>query len=270
MTVKYVDAHCHIQFDQYAKDDAELIERMEKNGIAGIMVGVDLESSKKAVAIAEKYEHLFAAIGVHPNRESEESFDAAQYRELAASSKVVAVGECGLDYFRPAEMNEEVKRKQKRLLQDHIQLAAELNKPLIIHARPSKGTQDAYQDLITMLEKARHAYPNLRGDVHFFVGGENEARELIALGFTVSYTAVITFARDYDETIRRLPLSHILSETDAPYVAPRDRRGTRNDPLSVIDVVEMLATIRREDTEDVRKTLAANAVNLFSLPLQVV
>lgn len=270
MTVKYIDVHCHIQFDQYAKDDTELVERMRKEGIAGIVVGVDMESSKKAVAIAEKHEHLFAAVGAHPNRESSEAFDAMQYRKLAASSKVVAVGECGLDYFRPAEMNEEVKRKQKRLLQDHIQLAAELNKPLIIHARPTKGTQDAYQDLITMLEKARHAYPNLRGDVHFFVGGESEARELIALGFMVSYTAVITFARDYDETIRILPLSSILSETDAPYVAPRDRRGTRNDPLSVVDVVEMLATIRREDTEVVRKTLAANAVSLFFLPLQVI
>lgn len=270
MNVKYVDAHCHIQFDQYAKDDTELIERMKKHGIAGIVVGVDVASSRKAVTIAEKHEHLFAAIGLHPNREREEEFDAVQYRKLAESPKVVAVGECGLDYFRPAEMNEEVKRKQKRLLQDQIELAAELNKPLIIHARPSRGTQDAYHDLIGILETARHAYPNLRGDVHFFVGGEEEARGLIALGFTVSYTAVITFARDYDETIRRLPLSHILSETDAPYVAPRDRRGTRNDPLSVVDVVGMLATIRKEDTEGLRKALASNAVNLFGLPLQVI
>ena len=186
-------------------------------------------------------------------------------RTLAENKKVVAIGECGLDYHRPIEVNEEVKRAQRETLCAHIALAAKLDKPLIIHARPSKGTMDAYQDLIATLKEAKTKYPKLRGDIHFFVGGLGEAQALIALDFTISFTAVITFARDYDAVIRAVPLASILSETDAPYVAPLSRRGTRNDPLAVQDVVAKIAEIRGEDSEVVRQTLLANAERLFTL-----
>ena len=262
---KYVDAHCHLQFEQYAQDDAELIERMRTEGVAGIVVGVDLESSQKAVALAEKYEHLYASVGLHPNRESDEWYEIERYRELVKSPKVVAIGECGLDYYRPAEMTDEVKRKQKAILNDQIILAAELDKPLVIHARPSKGTMDAYHELISILEEAKKKYPRLRGDIHFFIGGIDEMHALIALDFTVSFTAVITFARDYDEVIRAVPLESILSETDAPYVAPASRHGKHNDPLAVIEVVSKIAEIRDEDSEMVRTTLLANARRMFVL-----
>ncbi|MFA5998334.1 MAG: TatD family hydrolase [Candidatus Paceibacterota bacterium] len=266
MKMKYVDAHCHIQFEQYAEDDAELIGRMHEEGVVGIVVGVDLESSKKAIALAEKYEHLYAAVGLHPNRVGEEMFDEAAYRTLAEHPKVVAIGECGLDFFRPVEVNDEVKGKQKEILQKHIALAAALEKPLIIHARPSKGTMDAYTDLIEILAAAKAEYPTLCGDIHFFVGGIKEAKAFIALGFTISFTAVITFTRDYDEVIMSAPLTSILSETDAPYVAPVSRRGTRNDPLAAIDVVAKIADVRGEDPETVRAALLANAKRLFALP----
>ncbi len=266
MHIKYVDAHCHIQFDDYSVDADELILCMREEGVAGIVVGVDYESSVKAVALAEKHEHLFASVGLHPNREGDEWYEISKYRALAQNTKVVAIGECGLDYFRPAQLNDEIKRKQKAVLNDQIILAAELDKPLIIHSRPSKGTQDAYQDLIEILKEAKVAHGEaVRGDIHFFVGGISEAEQLIALGFTVSFTAVITFARDYDEVIRSVPLKSILSETDAPYVAPASRRGSRNDPLAVIDVVHQIATIRGEDLETVRATLLINAKRLFSL-----
>ncbi len=267
MSIKYVDAHCHLQFEQYADDDAELIARMRDEGVAGIVVGVDRESSEKAVALAEKYDHLFASIGLHPNRVADEVFDVAAYRAIAAHPKVVAIGECGLDYFRPIEVNDEVKSKQKEILQKHITLAAECDKPLILHPRPSKGTMDAYHDLIKILKEAKTRYPNLHGDAHFFVGGVAEEEALIALGFTVSFTAVITFARDYDEVIRAAPLSSILSETDSPYVAPASRRGKRNDPFAVIEVVSKIAEIRGEDPETVRAALCENARRLFALPV---
>ena len=117
-----MDAHCHIQFEQYAKDGAELIARMRGEGVAGIVVGVDYESSQKAVALAEKYEHLYASVGLHPNREGDEWYEIGKYRELAKSHKVVAIGECGLDYYRPMEVNDEIKRKQKNVLNDQIAL----------------------------------------------------------------------------------------------------------------------------------------------------
>ena len=127
---------------------------------------------------------------------------------------------------------------------------------------------DAYTDLIEILKEVKVAHGKaVRGDVHFFVGGITEAEALIALGFTISFTAVSTFARDYDKVIRTIPLTSILSETDAPYVAPASRRGERNDPLAVVDVVAKIAEIRGEPLEDVRETLLANAKRLFQLPL---
>ena len=272
MEMKYIDAHCHIQFEQYKEDDVALIGQMKEQGVAGIVVGVDLESSKKAIALAEKYEHLYAAVGLHPNYESDEWYEVSKYRGLARSSRVVAIGECGLDYFRPTEVNEEVKEKQKEILNDQISLAVELDKPLIIHCRPSsvkategKPSYDAYQELVVILKEAKATYPKLRGDIHFFVGGVEEANALIALDFALSFTAVITFARDYDAVICAIPLTSILTETDAPYVAPVSRRGKRNDPLAVIDVALKIAEIRGEDPETVRVTLLANAKRLFSL-----
>jgi TatD DNase family protein len=289
--MKYIDVHCHVQFDEDFPDGEEVIARMREREVAGIVVGVDYESSQKAIALAETHEHLFASIGLHPNYEGDEWYEVGKYRELAKSKKVVAIGECGLDYYRvqqantegsisvfakqtkggssayyrPTEVNDEVKRKQKAILNDQIALAGALDLPLIIHSRPSKGTQDAYQDLIAILTEAKQKYPNLRGDIHFFVGGVAEAQALIALGFTLSFTAVITFARDYDEVIRTIPLESILSETDSPYVAPASRRGQRNDPLAVEEVVAKIALIRGEDIEEVRATLLENAKRLFSL-----
>ncbi|MFA7302640.1 MAG: TatD family hydrolase [Candidatus Paceibacterota bacterium] len=263
MEVKYIDAHCHVQFEQYDTDREEVIERMREQGVVGIVVGCGAESSQKAIALAEEYEHLYAAVGHHPNHLEE--FEEDKIRELLSRPRVVAVGECGLDYFRPADVTEDVKAKQNELLRKHIALAAEFDKPLIIHARPSKGTSDAYTELIEILAEAKTLNPNLRGDVHFFVGGEAEARALIALGFTVSFTAVITFARDYDAVIKVLPLESILSETDAPYVAPASRRGERNDSLAVVEVVASLAKIRGEDVGRVRVQLCENARRLFAL-----
>ncbi|MDO8408252.1 MAG: TatD family hydrolase [bacterium] len=280
MQIKYFDAHCHVQFDAYGADREELIARMKERGVAGIVVGVDRESSAQAVELAEKHEHLYASVGLHPNRVGTEQYDISYYRQLAASPKVVAIGECGLDYFRPEKFDEEVKRKQRTLLKEHIALAAELDKPLIIHSRPSKGTYDAYQELIAILTEASATSPfshdrtkigipeagRLRGDIHFFVGGVDEMRALVALDFTVSYTAVITFARDYDDIIRAVPPGSLLSETDAPYVSPASRpRGSRNDPLAVEDVVLKLAEIREEEPETFRQAILANAIKTFSL-----
>ncbi len=265
MNARYFDAHCHIQFDTYEEDSAAVIEQMREKMVAGIVVGVELQSSQKAIQVASEHDHLFASVGLHPNRVMTEEFSMDTYRALAAHPKVVAMGECGLDYFRPTELTEEVKRTQKEVLGAHIALAAELDKPLIIHSRPSKGTQDAYRDLIHILREEKAQHPSLRGDVHFFVGGVEEMRELTALGFTVSFTAVVTFARDYDEVIRAAPLDMILSETDAPYVAPISRRGQRNDPLAVEEVVAKIAEIREEDHETVRRTLLGNAARLFGI-----
>jgi TatD DNase family protein len=264
MDVRYIDAHCHLQFPEYDADREQVAQLMHEQGVQGIAIGCDLDSSQKAVALAEKYEHIFASVGTHPNHTDEE-FDLEKFRALAKHPKVVAIGECGLDYFRPVQLDDAEKQRQKELFGKHITLAGELDKPLIIHSRPSKGTQDAYHDVVALLTEEKKIHPNLRGDMHFFVGGIAEAEALIALDFTLSFTAVITFARDYDEVIKSVPLTSILAETDAPYVAPASRRGKRNDPLAVIDVIAKIAEIRGEDPETVRTALIANTRRIFGL-----
>jgi len=261
--MRYFDAHAHVQFPAFDEDREDILRKMEGKGVGAIMVGVDKASSERAIALVEGRDTLYASVGLHPNDNTTEQFDTDAYRELARHPKVVAIGECGLDYYRQEESDKE---RQKELFLKHVEIATSLSKPLIIHARPTKGTQNAYRDLIEILkEKKQEHGDRLFGDVHFFVGGVEEAEELVALGFTLSFTAVITFARDYDEVIRSVPLSSIISETDAPYVAPEGRRGTRNDPLAAIDVVEAVARVRGEDPEVVRMALLDNAKRVFRL-----
>lgn len=261
--MRYFDAHAHVQFPMYDEDREAVLARMKDAGVGAVMVGVDRASSEKAIALVEGRDDLYASVGQHPNDKPDEEFDREAYLEMARHPKVVAIGECGLDYYRQDESDKE---RQKALFLEHVAIATALRKPLIIHARPTKGTQNAYQDLIAILKekKAEHG-DALFGDIHFFVGGVAEANELVALGFTLSFTAVLTFARDYDDVVRSVPLASILSETDAPYVAPEGRRGTRNDPLAAVDVVGAIARIREEDEEAVRAAILENAKRVFRL-----
>ncbi len=263
--MRYFDAHCHIQFPMYDEDREVLAQRMEEEAFGGIVVGVDKSSSEQALALAQSHPHLWAAAGLHPNYAQEQEFDIDAFRSLAQHPKIVAIGECGLDNFRP-ENPSATRARQLEVFEAHVELALEVDKPLMIHARPAKGTNDAYQDLIGILRSYKQTHGDrLRGDIHFFVGGIEEARALIELNFTLSYTAVLTFTQDYDEVVRFIPLTHLLSETDSPYVAPVSRRGQRNDPFSVRDVVGALARIRGEDEEVVREAVLANAHRVFGI-----
>jgi TatD DNase family protein len=262
--MKYFDAHCHIQFAQYDEDRGEVIAAMQAAEIGALVVGTDSMHSRQAVDLSDG-ETLFAAIGLHPNDKPSEGYDDAYYAALAENPKVVAIGECGLDYYRPEDPEAE-KERQKDVFKRHIELAVANDKPLMIHARPSKGSMDAYLDAIELLKEAQSRHGDrVRGNMHFYVGDVATTKLFLELGFTFSFTAVLTFARDYDEVIKYLPLESILTETDAPYVAPVSRRGQRNDPLAVIDVVRAIATIRGEDEEVVREATLQNAKRLFRL-----
>jgi len=262
--MRYFDAHCHVQFPQYDEDREELLASMEREGVGGIVVGVDEESSAAALELVRASGTLWASAGLHPNS-ADEFTDIDAYRQLAKDPRVVAIGECGLDNHRP-EDPEATKKQQRKVFEAHVALAGELGKPLMIHSRPSKGSSDAYDDLIAILTSAKKEYgDSFRGNIHFFVGGIEEARKLIELDFTLSFTAVLTFAREYDDVVRFVPITHILSETDSPYVAPAPNRGRRNDPRAVIQIVEAIAGIRNEDLEKVRVDILQNAQRLFNL-----
>lgn len=262
--MRYFDAHCHIQFDAYDEDRDAVLASMQEAGVGGLVVGTDRTSSRQAVGLADG-KTLFASIGLHPNDKPQEGYDDAYYETLAQDPKVVAIGECGLDYYRPENPDAE-KARQKDVFARHIALAAKLDKPLMIHARPSKGSMDAYHDAYEMLKEAREKHgERVRGNMHFYVGDIETTKRYLDLGFTFSYTAVLTFARDYDEVVRFIPLSHLLSETDAPYVAPAPNRGKRNDPLAVRSVVSAIASIRGEDEGVVQETILQNARRVFAL-----
>jgi TatD DNase family protein len=267
--MRYIDVHAHVQFDAFDEDREVLVNTMREREVSAIMVGVDKKSSEEGVRLANMHDHFTASVGLHPNDVLLEEFDTAFFTELGSGSKVVAVGECGLDYYRlfddvSTDEAKHIIEKQKELFRKHVELAVLLDKPLIIHARPTKGTQNAYEDVIAILKEYKELHgKRVRGDIHFFVGGVVEARALVELGFTLSFTAVLTFTHDYDEVIRHIPLTSILSETDAPYIAPEGRRGKRNDPLAVMDVVSAIARIRGEDEELVRTTLLENASRVF-------
>lgn len=269
--MKYFDAHTHVNFAAYDGDRDEAIRRSLEAGVGMNIVGTQFDTSRSAVELAEKHEHVYATIGLHPIHTTKsyhdqkelgeggkefvsrgEVFDTAAYKQLAQSDKVIAIGECGLDYYR---VEKDTKDVQVEAFIKQIELANLLQKPLMLHIR------NAYDDALEVLK----AHAKVRGDVHFFAGDWNIAKKFLDEGFTLSFTGVITFARDYDDVIRNAPLDMILSETDAPYVTPNPHRGKRNEPAYVEMVVRSIADIRQEPFVQVQKQLLANAARVFGL-----
>ena len=257
----YFDIHSHLYFPDYDKDREEEIAKMKEQNIASIVIGADLESSEKAVALTEKHDNLFASVGQIPSDLDNDSVYDNRLQDLANNKKVVAIGECGLDYFRMKEGDASLKSIQKIIFEYHIDLALSVDKPLMLHIRPSKGTQDAYLDALDILEHHNETSGGkLRGNAHFFAGDMDVLKRLLNIGFSVSFTGVITFTSDYDELIRYAPLDKLMAETDSPFVAPVPHRGERNSPLYVKEVVKKIAEIRGKPLEKVKNALRDNAL----------
>lgn len=256
MQPKYFDVHAHMQLDAFDADQAEVISRALAEGVHMMNVGVDAKTSEQAVALAERYDGLYAAVALHPTDAPNEAFDPAFYERLAAHPKVKAIGECGLDYFRLDQDSAEgqaVISKQKEIFIQHIDIANKLGKPLMCHIR------NAYRDAAEILR----AHAKVKGDIHFFAGTWEEAQLFLDLGFTLSFTGVLTFTKDYDEVVRSVPLDRILAETDCPFVAPAPFRGKRNEPVHVQEIYKAIARIKGFDEEAVRTEINANAKRVF-------
>lgn len=264
--MKYFDAHSHIHEKEFDADRSEMLGRMREAGVSTITVGTHLDSSRKAVELADKEPDVWATVGLHPT-DTREKFDEEDYRKLVENKKVVAIGECGLDYYWIDEGETEIEKgRQMQLFVRQINLAAECNKPLMLHGRPSKGTMDAYEDMLVFLEPTKKIWgQNLRGNIHFFVGSKEIAERFLNLGFTMSFTGVITFTHDYDEVIKYIPLESILSETDCPYVTPVPYRGKRNEPTYVIEAVKAISRIKNLPLGTVSESLFANTYRVFGL-----
>ncbi len=322
----YFDAHTHVHFAAFEKDSKEVISRALATGVWMVIVGTQKDTSRRAVEATREYkEGVYAAVGIHPvhtaksyHDENElgggeaakaftsrgEEFDHDYYLELARDSKVVAIGECGLDYYRlrvPTDADltqtdaEETKERQKKAFIKQVELAHEVQKPLMIHCR------SAFSDLIEILQtyyglKSRRSgrdsdSANRRtselkaeapGIVHFFSGTMEDAQKLLNMGFAFTFGGAITFPPrkqsrvvaegdstrgktegDYDEIIKMLPMDRILSETDAPYVSPAPYRGKRNEPAYVVEVVKKLAELKGVSFEEMAKSTFENARRIF-------
>ena len=271
--VRFFDVHTHVQFAAFKDDRKEVLERALKNDVWVVNVGTQRDTSESALELAEKYpEGVWAAVGLHPIHADKsyhdaeelgggeaaleftsrgEEFDYDYYKKLAENHKVVAIGECGLDYYR---LSADTKKKQKEIFEKQIALSNEIKKPLMVHCR------EAFADLIEILSEQRSS---VAGIVHFFSGTTENAGKLMDLGFSFSLGGVLTFARDYDKVVKYIPMGRILLETDAPYVAPVPYRGKRNEPSYIIEVAKKIAEIKDLTLEEVAVLTFQNAEDIF-------
>jgi len=272
-----IDTHAHLNLPAFDNDWKETAKRALDAGIWMINVGDNLETSKKAVAMAEEFsEGVYAAVGLHPSEIFAEQFDISEYKKLAAHPKVVALGEVGLDYYRLPESvrpegaggalgnkqiksPEEIKNLQKEVLIEFLKLGAEERLPVIIHCR------DAHTDMIPLLENFnRPAGPDARGVMHCFSGSFDEAKRYLNLGFLISFTGIITFSNFDQEILRKIPENKIMVETDCPLLTPVPHRGKRNEPIFVEFVAKELAKARGDTYEIIAEKTTKNALTLFS------
>src|SRR3989338_1122427 len=264
------DSHCHLQFPQYKNDREEMIKRTLDGGVFMICVGTDLETSKQGIELAQKYDGVWATVGLHPNDVFNEDSTISSYDEIVESSKVVAIGEVGLDYYRTTETQKQ--KKQKEVFEQFIDLAQKTKKPMVLHFRDSpKGSSGrVHKDALEILPK------DITGVSHSFTGNLEEAREYINRGIYLGFNGIITFPPSRkatagtvpgmcDEVVKYTPLEQILLETDAPYLTPEPYRGQRNEPAYVIEVAKKVAELKSIPIEEVIEQTTNNCKNLFNI-----
>lgn len=286
--MKYIDIHAHINFSIFDENREEILRRALENDTWVINIGTQYDTSLRAVEITNNYkEGIYATIGLHPTHTSSsyvdqdelgvyskefsthgEIFDKEKYRELFESGKVVAIGECGLDYFHLKDGDLE---KQKDAFIAQIELANELNIPLMLHIRNSEENLEisAYQDALEILKK--HA--RVKGVIHFFAGELKDAIDFTDFGFYISFAGVITYPPkkinprniNTEEIIKNIPLDMIMADTDSPYVAPAPNRGKTNEPVNVKYIVEKIAEIKGLPLSEVALQIAENTKKLFNI-----
>jgi len=285
---KYIDIHSHTNFALFDEDRTDVINRALDNKTWLINIGTQFDTSERAVEISNLYkEGVYATIGLHPTHTTSsyvdqdelgvyskelsqqgEIFDRQKYKKLSEKGKVVAIGECGLDYFH---LKKEDKEKQTEVFIEQIKLANELNLPLMLHLRNSEEDLEssAYQDALAILKK----YSKVKGVIHFFAGTEKDARDFLDFGFYISFAGVITYppkknnprAINYEKIIKEIPLDKILADTDSPYVAPVPYRGKRNEPFYVREIVRKIAEIKGLEENDLAEKIVDNARALFNI-----
>ncbi len=270
MSFKYIDTHAHLNLAQFSEDKDAVITKNHAESVAVINVGTRKETSQLAVDIAHAHTNNWAIVGIHPlnvveadpddhgAKTPEDQLDYDFYKKLASDEKVVGIGECGFDYFHNSD---ETYEQQREVFVAQIALANEVGKPLMLHLRNSKdgSGRNAYNDALDILRSEA----KVAGNAHFYAGTYEQAKAFFKLGYSISFTGVITFVKDYEQLVRDVPLDMIHGETDCPYVAPVPYRGQRCEPHMVIEIYKKIAEIKNMDEESVRLQLLKNANRLY-------
>ncbi|MBN1408497.1 MAG: TatD family hydrolase [Calditrichaceae bacterium] len=254
----FVDTHTHLDFDIYDEDREKVIQRaIENQVIAIITIGTDVETSKQAILLAEKYASIFASVGIHPSDcANVKNKDFQFIRELASHEKVVAIGEVGLDYYH---MHAE-KEIQHSAFKNQIQIARELNLPLIIHNR------DSHQDMLKVLKEEN--VKDIGGVMHSFTGDIDFLEKIISMNMHVSFTGNITFKKSTsDDLVKKAPVENLLLETDSPFMTPVPLRGKRNEPAFIVHTAKRIAELKEIDLELLGRITTENAKNLFKIDI---
>ena len=253
-----VDTHCHLDFERFDHDREAVVARAVAAGVTQIVVpATNIENCAAVVALAERYEPVYAAVGIHPNSTAvwQDNY-VGVLRDLARHEKVVAIGEIGLDYYwdrSPANI-------QQRALAMQLELAAELGLPVILHNRESSA------DLLAVVRQSSLAGEPEAGVFHSFSADWETAVAALDLGFYLGFTGPVTFkkADDLRRLAARVPLDRLLVETDAPFLTPHPYRGKRNEPAYVTHVAERLAALHNLPTAEFAQQTTANARRLFT------
>ena len=263
-----IDAHCHLNFHSFEKDYDEVIKSAFAAGVTKIInVGTKIDSSQKAVELAQKYENLYAVIGMHPHHADKLEEDwLEELEKLAKKPKVVGIGEVGIDYFS-YKSNDVINPKlQKEVFIKQIELAHKLKLPLQIHNR------QAGKDIIDILINYKSRLLNSPGVFHCFAGSLNLLKKALDLGFYVGFDGNITYNglapgedTDLKDLAKYVPMDRILVETDSPYLTPEPKRGSKNMPEYVIITAKFIADLKGVDFEDFEAKTTENSIKLFSL-----
>ena len=253
----YFDTHAHYYDDAFDADRDAVLSSLPEAGVEiALCPGCDLETSRQSIALAERYPHLYAAVGFHPeNLEGASPADLAQIESMAAHPKVKAIGEIGLDYYW--EKEEAGRARQRAFFAAQLDLAEKLDMPAIVHDR------EAHRDTLDIVT----AHHGARGVFHCYSGGVEDARTLVILGWMLSFTGVITFknARRALEVLEWLPLDRVMIETDAPYMAPEPYRGKRNDSRYVFRMADAIAQVKGLSTDEVARITTENGKRFFGI-----
>ena len=251
----FIDTHCHLNLPDFT-DVEKVLSQAKDNDVEKIIIpGIDVVSSTKAIEISHKYSQCYAAIGIHPHHEGQVVVE--ELLRLGQEKKVVAIGEIGLDYYRADKKNlSQIKKQQEIILKLQLELAREINLPVILHCR------EAFSDLLTILNSYR-----VRGVFHCFGGTLENLQEVLKRGFYVGFDGNLTYknAQNLRDLVAFTPLEKILLETDSPFLTPLPDRGKRNEPKNVKIVADTIAQIKNLDVSEVEKQTTNNAEKLFKL-----